>query len=231
MPSEEDAVNGDRLTFRREALLPALLALGVSPETTQMTLGQPPRTSGRDPRVVDAYVEMCAAQRTLYWDLAPAVLIDAALAHTRLGIELLDHAAHDDERARRLARAVAETSLLAARLAFFDLGQPSLAEQAFVVAEETVELSGDHALAPSPRTRMSGVAAARTRSSARPPAPRPLPGARSPTPVRRLGVAADRLCELELTPADPPDNPAQIPLSPLNTVGLRFRSAERPYRK
>ena len=137
----------DRLTFRREVLLPALLALGVSPDTAEMTVGQQPRTSGRDPRVVDAYVEMTAAQRTLYWDLAPAVLIDGALAHTRLGIELLDHVAHDDDRDRRLAGAVAETALLAARLAFFDLGQPSLAEQAFVVAEQTVEVSGDHALA------------------------------------------------------------------------------------
>jgi transcriptional regulator with XRE-family HTH domain len=137
----------DRLTVRQEVLLPALLALGVSPDTAQMTVGQERRTSGRDPRVVDAYVEMAAAQRTLYWDLAPAILVDAALAHTRLGVELLDHTAHDNDRDRRLAGAVAETALLAARLAFFDLGQSTLAEQAFVIAEHAVELAGDHALA------------------------------------------------------------------------------------
>lgn len=137
----------DRLDFRRGVLLPALLAAGVAPDTAEVTIGGRSTPLGRDPRVVEAYIGMTVAHRNLYWDVAPAMLIDAALAHTRLGIELLDNATADDDRGHRLAAAVAEAALLSARLAFFDLGQPMLAEQAFVIAERAVKLADDHALA------------------------------------------------------------------------------------
>jgi transcriptional regulator with XRE-family HTH domain len=137
----------DRSRFRQKALLPALLAAGVTPEMAQLAVRQPGKRSGRDPKVIDAYVHMADAQRVLYWDLAPAMLVDAALAHTRLGVELLGDSGPEDARTRRLAGAVAQSALLSARLTFFDLGQPALAEQAFIIAENAVELAGDHALA------------------------------------------------------------------------------------
>lgn len=74
-------------------------------------------------------------------------MLDAALGHLRLGIRLLATSPapvrHDDA----LAAGVAETALLASRLAFFDLGRPDLAIRCFDYAESAVSQSGDHALA------------------------------------------------------------------------------------
>ncbi|TVT52052.1 transcriptional regulator [Amycolatopsis rhizosphaerae] len=136
----------DRITFRQEVLLPALLAAGVTPEMAHLTVQRPGKQPGRDPKIVEAYATMTAAQRDLYWEMPPALLVDAALAHTRLGVELLDTGANDAD-GRLLAGSVAESALLSARLAFFDLGQPALAVQAFVIAERTAELADDHGLA------------------------------------------------------------------------------------
>jgi len=48
---------------------------------------------------------------------------------------------------QRLAGALSESALLVARLAFFDLAQVDLAEQAFTLAEDAVAASKDHVLA------------------------------------------------------------------------------------
>jgi hypothetical protein len=47
---------------------------------------------------------------------------------------------------RQLAAAVAESALLTARLAFFDLAEVPLAEEAFDLAQDAVEVANDHAL-------------------------------------------------------------------------------------
>ncbi len=98
-----------------------------------------------DPRVVDSYRTINARHRELYWTAPSAVLLPAALSHIQLGVELLSGG--DGERRHVLACAVAESALLGARLAFFDLQQLPLAERCFEVAATAVRESGDHALA------------------------------------------------------------------------------------
>jgi hypothetical protein len=105
----------DRSRFRQKALLPALLAAGVTPEMAQLAVRQPGKRSGRDPKVIDAYVHMADAQRVLYWDLEPAMLVDAALAHTRLGVELLgDSGARGRSRASTGGRRGAKCTVVCA---------------------------------------------------------------------------------------------------------------------
>lgn len=103
-----------------------------------------PRGTRLDPRVVDSYRTITGRHRELYWAAPPAVLLPAVLGHTQLGVELLSGGG---EKRHVLACAVAESALLGARLAFFDLRQLPLAERCFEVATTAVRESGDHALA------------------------------------------------------------------------------------
>ncbi|OLR89541.1 helix-turn-helix domain-containing protein [Actinokineospora bangkokensis] len=100
-----------------------------------------------DPRSVDAYSEITAAHRQLYWRSTPQELVASVAAHAQLGQDLLDSRVGRDHTTRRLAAAVAESALLTARLAFFDLQRLPLAAQAFEVAEKAAALAEDHALA------------------------------------------------------------------------------------
>lgn len=104
-----------------------------------------PRGTRLDPRVVDSYRTITGRHRELYWTAPSAVLLPAVLGHTQLGVELLSGGG--GEQRQVLARAVAESALLGARLAFFDLRQLPLAERCFEVATTAVRESGDHALA------------------------------------------------------------------------------------
>lgn len=104
-----------------------------------------PRGTRLDPRVVDSYRTITGRHRDLYWTAPSAVLLPATFGHTQLGVELLSGG--DGEQRQVLACAVAESALLGARLAFFDLRQPPLAERCFEVAVTAVRESGDHALA------------------------------------------------------------------------------------
>jgi ATP/maltotriose-dependent transcriptional regulator MalT len=79
-------------------------------------------------------------------------------AHSELGLGLLRAAGSPALRAR-LARPVAETALLAARLAFFDLRQPRLAEGYFAVALDAARESADRALTGAVITHMAFVPA------------------------------------------------------------------------
>lgn len=138
--------------FGRQQFLRALLAAGMSPLIASATLGEADaawRAPGtrRDPRSVDAFAKITATHRELYWSSEPAVLFEASLSHLRLGLRLLDASPDSLHRGETLAAAVAETALLSARLAFFDLGQLALADRCFAYAEAAVARSGDHALA------------------------------------------------------------------------------------
>lgn len=105
-----------------------------------------PRQDARlDPQVIDSYQTITERHRELYWAAPAAVLQPAVLGHTQLGVELLSGG--DGEQRQVLASAVAESALLGARLAFFDLQQLPLAERCFEVATIAVRESGDHALA------------------------------------------------------------------------------------
>lgn len=136
--------------FGRQQFLRALLATGLTPLVASTTMGEAEAAwqwpgKSRDPRSVAAYRRITETQRNMYWTSEPAIMLDAALSHLRLGTQLLAaDSLHDSE---QLAGAVAETALLSARIAFFDLGHTALADRCFSYAETAVAQSGDHALA------------------------------------------------------------------------------------
>jgi tetratricopeptide (TPR) repeat protein len=99
-----------------------------------------------DPALVAGYAVITAQHRALYWSVAASAMFTPVAAHSELGLGLLRAAGSPALRAR-LARPVAETALLAARLAFFDLQQPRLADGYFTVALDAVRESADRALA------------------------------------------------------------------------------------
>lgn len=143
----------DGAGFGRQQFLRAALAAGLSPFLASVTVDRAdaawhsPRST-RDPRAVEAYESVTASQRSLYWRTPADTMWDATRGHLRLGLTLLGQATiHRDGGADPLARAVAETALLAARIAFFDLGSPAVATRCFEQAESAVEHAGDHRLA------------------------------------------------------------------------------------
>lgn len=136
----------------RQQFLRALLAAGLTPLVASTTAGEADAAwhasrSTRDPRAVAAYAKITATQRELYWTTPPATLLDAALSHLRLGSHMLAAAQGGLGASPEIAAAVAETALLSARLAFFDLGHAGLADRCFDQAESAVAQAGDHALA------------------------------------------------------------------------------------
>ncbi|MEU4256245.1 transcriptional regulator [Streptomyces fradiae] len=78
------------------------------------------------------YAAVTAAHRRLYWSVAPAVLHPPVTAHATLGWALLPETAGATRRG--LARALAETCLLAGRVEFFDLREPDHAADTYVRA-------------------------------------------------------------------------------------------------
>jgi hypothetical protein len=94
---------------------------------------------------VDSYATISARHRELYWTAPAAALLRSSLGHTQLGIELLRNGA--TQHATRLAGSVAESALLGARLAFFDLQQVPLALRCFEIASTAVAEANDHGLA------------------------------------------------------------------------------------
>lgn len=101
--------------------------------------------SSVDPALVAGYAVITAQHRVLYWSVAASAMFAPVAAHSELGLGLLRAAGSPALRAR-LARPVAETALLAARLAFFDLQQPRLADGYFTVALDAARESADRAL-------------------------------------------------------------------------------------
>jgi hypothetical protein len=114
--------------------------------------------SGVDPALVTGYSVITAQHRSLYWNVPASSMFTPVAAHSELGLGLLRAAGSPALRAR-LARPVAETAMLAARLAFFDLQQPRLAEGYFAVALDAARESADRALTCAVLTHMAFVPA------------------------------------------------------------------------
>lgn len=136
----------------RQQFLRAALAAGLSPFLASATVEKADAAwhspgQARDPRAVEAYESVTASQRSLYWTAPVDTMWEATLGHLRLGLTLLGRATTHRDGADSLAGAVAETALLAARIAFFDLDNPTIATRCFEQAETAVEHAGDHALA------------------------------------------------------------------------------------
>lgn len=126
-------------------MLPGLAPLEAAADLVEPLALAASRGSRVDARVVESYTTITAQHRTLYWTVPADTLLSPALGHTRLGVQLLK-AGEGDVR-RWLAGSLAESALLGARLAFFDLRQVALAERCFEIATTAMRESGDHALA------------------------------------------------------------------------------------
>ena len=111
-----------------------------------------------DSTLVAGYAAITAQHRSLYWSVAASAMFAPVAAHSELGIGLLR--ATDSAALRtRLAHPVAQTALLAARLAFFDLQQPRLADGYFTVALDAAREAADRALTGAVLAHMAFVPA------------------------------------------------------------------------
>jgi hypothetical protein len=114
--------------------------------------------SGTDGGLVTGYSLITAQHRALYWSVPAAAMFGPVAAHSEFGLGLLRSAGSPALRAR-LAVPVAETAMLAARLAFFDLQVPQLAEGYFTVALDAARESADRPLTSAVLTHMAFVPA------------------------------------------------------------------------
>ena len=96
------------------------------------------------PSVSNDFMSVTVAHRHLYWSVPAARLHRSVAEHAVLGADLLGqiHGAAKEF----LARAVAESALLAGRLEFFDLQQPDLAQRSFVLALQAAHQGDDSLL-------------------------------------------------------------------------------------
>lgn len=97
-----------------------------------------------DPGTVAAFDAVVEGQRRIYWTAPPRPLFDAAAAHAQLGLDLLRSGGGSNRPA--LARSVAHCSLIAGRLAFFDLAEPRVARRCFDIARDLADEAGDRPL-------------------------------------------------------------------------------------
>lgn len=99
-----------------------------------------PRRAVSDPlpsSIATDYITITSAYRHMYWTVPPAQLHDAVASHVKLGTILVSSV---PEAARRpLADAIAESSLLAGRIEFFDMQDPDQAQQSLVTALQAAQ--------------------------------------------------------------------------------------------
>jgi hypothetical protein len=126
-------------------VLPSVALLDAAAELFEPLANSAGRGSRIDARVVESYTMITAQHRQLYWTTHANTLLRSALSHTQLGVQLLIDG--DGDVRRWLAASLAESALLGARLAFFDLRQVALAERCFEIATTAVQESGNHASA------------------------------------------------------------------------------------
>jgi len=137
---------GDMTGVDRSTVLRRLVAAGALPLLAPLfALGAGSGGSTRKTPDTETYTSISRGHRQLYWTSPARPLYEAAYAHTQLGIELIRGASGRDRTV--LASALAESALLTARLALFDLQQYAVAERCFDVALSATREAGDHALA------------------------------------------------------------------------------------
>src|SRR5690606_37456033 len=138
----------------RRSLLHGLATAGTLPLLTPLLSLESGDGGGpAKPTDPDAYVTVTEGHRRLYWTTPARLLYEAVYAHTQLGIELLRGASGQTR--VRLASALAESALLTARLALFDLRNGAVAERSLELAFAATRESGDHALAAVVRGHMA----------------------------------------------------------------------------
>jgi hypothetical protein len=111
---------------RRTLVAGGAAVLGLSALPGRAAAASQPSTAGID------FQAVTRSHRRLYWTVAPPQLHPAVAAHARLGRALLPDTA--DTTRRTVATALAETYLLAGRIEFFDLREPSTANETLLLA-------------------------------------------------------------------------------------------------
>lgn len=111
---------------RRMLVADGAAALGLAMGSQRAVAAPQPNTAGAD------FEAVTRSYRRLYWSVAPATLHPAVLAHAALGCALLPETTEVTR--RTVAAALAETYLLAGRIEFFDLGQPTSAHDTLLLA-------------------------------------------------------------------------------------------------
>ncbi|MFJ9863210.1 transcriptional regulator [Streptomyces sp. NPDC101165] len=97
-----------------------------------------PSTAGAD------FQAVTRSHRRLYWSVTPTQLHPAVVAHATLGCALLPETT--DSTRRTVAAALAETHLLAGRIEFFDLREPSRANGTLLLALQAAGEADDSLL-------------------------------------------------------------------------------------
>lgn len=144
MTSHESGENG----VDRTVVLRALLGVGALPLLAPLLSFDPQETAAVNTRPAtdpDSYATIARCHQRMYWTSPAVSLYEAAYAHTHLGVTLTR--ATDSGSRVPLATALAQSALLTARLAFFDLNQPAIAQRCYDVALAATREAGDHALA------------------------------------------------------------------------------------
>lgn len=118
---------------RRTVALGGALAVGAAalPLPTAAGTGRQPATVASD------YTVVTAAHRRLYWTVQPVQMHPTVVEHARLGTALLTETAGLPRTI--LARALAETYLMAGRMEFFDLRKPEQAGDTYIRALQAAQ--------------------------------------------------------------------------------------------
>jgi hypothetical protein len=219
----------------------------VAPAAGTAQVGVFPRRSAANPlpgSIIADYVAITTAYRHMYWTVPSAQLHDAVAAHVQLGVSLV---ASVPEAARRsLAAAIAESSLLAGRVEFFDLRNPAAAQRSLVTALQAAQdahdallgaavlahmafipaFSGQPGRAEEARDKLRAARAFARRASASPEMLAWLDAVEAETETRfggtRKALQLIRHAEDVLAAADPRPSPAWLDwFSPVRLAGFK----------
>ncbi|MEU1004601.1 tetratricopeptide repeat protein [Streptomyces tibetensis] len=111
---------------RRSSAAAGTAALGRAMGSGRAVAASHPATAGTD------FEAVTRSHRRLYWSVAPTTLHPAVIAHATLGCALLPETSGSIR--RTIAAALAETYLLAGRIEFFDLSEPTTAHDTLLLA-------------------------------------------------------------------------------------------------
>jgi tetratricopeptide (TPR) repeat protein len=132
------------------------LATGIDAATSVVL---PTRVAGTtlQASVARDYITITAAQRRLYWTVPAKRLHEPVTGHANLGAVLLSLV--PDAVRSSMASALSESSMLAGRLAFFDLQQPETAQASYVLALQAAQDARDLLLASAVLAHMAFIPA------------------------------------------------------------------------
>ncbi|MFE7129750.1 transcriptional regulator [Streptomyces sp. NPDC057638] len=119
----------------RRAAITTVAAVGLSPVPRLATALMQPAS------VSDDYEAVTRSHRRLYWTVAPGTLHPVVMAHATMGLALLPETTGVTR--HRVAAALAESCLLAARMEFFDMRQPEAASDTLLKALQAASEADD----------------------------------------------------------------------------------------